>query len=80
MAVDTARKRHAMLNFGDDIGSTLIVPDGTVTALDRATLLALYEFTDADDAGGAAPAATPRMIRFTRPEVNLQHDGTYIRF
>ena len=71
MAVDTARKRHAMLNFGDDIGSTLIVPDGTVTALDRATLLALYEFTDADDA---------RMIRFTRPEVNLQHDGTYIRF
>ena len=76
MAVDTARKRHAMLNFGDDIGSTLIVPDGTVTALDRATLLALYNFTDAD----AAVAATPRMIRFTRPEVNLQHDGTYIRF
>ena len=76
MAVDTARKRHAMLNFGDDIGSTLIVPDGTVTALDRATLLALYNFTDAD----AAVASTPRMIRFTRPEVNLQHDGTYIRF
>ena len=76
MAVDTARKRHAMLNFGDDIGAVLIVPDGTVTALDRATLLALYNFTDAD----AAVAATPRMIRFTRPEVNLQHDGTYIRF
>ena len=54
MAVDTRRKRFAMLNFGDDIGAVLPVPDGTITALDRATLLALYSFTDADEGGAAA--------------------------
>ena len=51
MAVDTQRKRFAMLGFGE--GAFVIVPDATVTALDRATLLHLYGFTDADDAPAA---------------------------
>ena len=52
MPVDTQRKRFAMLGFGDDIGAVLPVPDGTITALDRATLLALYAFDDADEGAG----------------------------
>ena len=40
MAVDSERKRKSMLSFGS--GDLLIVPDGTIEAGDRLTLLDLY--------------------------------------
>lgn len=44
MAVDTATKRYAMVNFGN--GDALYpVPDGTIAAVDRHHFLGLYQET-----------------------------------
>ena len=47
MAVDTATKRYAMINFGA-ADLMMPVPDGTVAAVDRSHFLGMYL------AGGAA--------------------------
>ena len=42
MAVDSARKRFSMMNFGSPIIMPLFIPDGTIDDEDRYHLLNLY--------------------------------------
>ena len=61
MAVDTATKRYAMINFGA-ADLMMPVPDGTVAAVDRSHFLGMYL------AGGAA---APVTVGFANLRYNL---------
>lgn len=43
MAIDTAAKRYSMIGFGSPTPRLLPIPDGALSAADRAMLLYLYQ-------------------------------------
>lgn len=55
MAIDTATKRFSMMGFGDPIVQ-LVVPSGSITVGDRATLIDLYSGIALD-----SPLVTPDL-------------------
>ena len=71
MAIDSARKRAAMLNFGP-LPMMLPIPDGTLALDDRWQLLGLYLLS----AGGTltyvvVPSEDPKVIRQSLQKLNL---------
>lgn len=76
MPADTANKRHSAMELGESWRGVLPLPDGTVDAADRATLLDLYAMGAAapPPGGGNWPQGLRRtlmahdLLRIARPE------------